>query len=33
MTNRIYRHNSSHVLATMHEKAAPYCHIVLAQRF
>ena len=33
MTNRIYRHNSSHVLATMHEKAAPNYHIVLAQRF
>lgn len=33
MTNRIYRHSSSHVLATMHEGAAPYCRIVLAQRF
>jgi hypothetical protein len=33
MTNRIYRHDSSRELATMHEKAAPFCHISLQQRF
>lgn len=33
MTNRVYKKGSNHVLATMHEKTAPYCRIVLQKGF
>ena len=33
MTDRIYRHSSSQELATMHEKAQPYCRISLQKGF
>lgn len=33
MTNRVYKKGSNHVLATMHEKTAPYCRVTLQKGF